>query len=91
MNTDKALKQDKWNRIHSATESETTLTDTKKQKFAGQCRSEHGVLYYKFNDSDINNILITYQSVQEVINNLLDKVGFSVRTPVAGKRLKTSR
>ena len=88
MNTDKALKQDKWNRIHSATESETTLTDTKKQKFAGQCRSEHGVLYYKLNDSDIIDILITYQSVEEVINNLLDKVGSSARTPVAGKRPK---
>ena len=46
MNTDKAFKQAKWNRIHSAIDSGTTLTDTKKQKFAGQFRSEHGVLYY---------------------------------------------
>jgi hypothetical protein len=91
MNTDKALKQEKWNRIHSAIESGTTLTDTNKQKFAGQCRLEHGVLYYKFNDSDIINILITYQSVEEVIDDLLGKVGSPVRTPVAGKRPKTSR
>jgi hypothetical protein len=90
MNTDKAFKQAKWNRIHSDIDSGTTLTDTKKQKFAGQCRSEHGVLYYKLNDSDIIDILITYQSVEVVINDLLNKVGSPVRTPEAVKRQKTS-
>ena len=63
----------------------------KETKFADQCRSEHGILYYKFNDLDTVYILITDQSVEEVINDLLDKVGSPVRTPEAVKRQKTNR